>query len=70
MSEFRQVTAPNLVVTAGGIQFGHRRLRKRSGPPLLRLDRFAANFDASDPEIAGGLASGCEAIVLDDAGVG
>jgi hypothetical protein len=70
MSEFRHATAPNLVVTAGGIQFGLRRFRKRSEPPLLRLNYFVANFDASDPEIAGGLASGCEAILLDDAGVG
>ncbi len=70
MSKDRHATAPNLVATAGGVQYAYRRFGSRGGPPLLLLNCFAANLDAWDPKITDGFASDREVILLDGAGIG
>ena len=70
MSEDRHATAPNLIATAGGVQYAYRRFGKRGGPPLLFLNYFAANLDGWDPKITDGFVSDHEVILLDGAGIG
>lgn len=70
MSEDRHATAPNLIATAGGVQYAYRRFGNGGGPPLLFLNYFAANLDGWDPKITDGFASDHEVILLDGAGIG
>jgi pimeloyl-ACP methyl ester carboxylesterase len=70
MSGDAHATAPNLVATAGGIQYAYRRFGRRGRPPLLFLNYFAANLDAWDPKITDGFAANDDVILLDGAGIG
>jgi pimeloyl-ACP methyl ester carboxylesterase len=70
MSEYRNTNAPNLLATAGSVQYAYRRFGSTGGSPLLLLNYFAANLDAWDPKITDGFASYREVILLDGAGIG
>jgi pimeloyl-ACP methyl ester carboxylesterase len=64
------VTVATQLVTAGGVDFAHRRLGHGGEVPLVLLQHFRGNLDNWDPALLDALALDREVIVVDYPGVG
>ncbi len=64
------VTAPTLLVEAGGQRYAYRRFGTGSARPLLLLQHFTGTLDNWDPAVTDPLACSREVILFDNAGVG
>src|ERR1700731_752804 len=58
------------ILQANGHSYAYRRFGNGSGLPLLFLQHFTGTLDNWDPAVADPLASGREAILFDNAGLG
>lgn len=62
--------APNLLLEAGGVRFGYRRLGPEAGVPLVLLQHFTGTIDSWDPAVVDTLAADRPVIVFNNRGVG
>lgn len=62
-------TAQTQFVQADGLRFAYRRLGRRDGVPLVRLQHFTGTMDMWDPEVVDGLAAARPVILFDNTGV-
>src|SRR5229473_219839 len=62
-------TAPTQFVEANGIRFAYRRFGKPGGVPLVFNQHFTGTMDHWDPAVTDGLATECEVILFNNAGV-
>src|ERR1700722_16034135 len=70
MSTHTHITAPIQFVEAGGIRFAHRKFRRNSRPPLLKLGHFPAPMENWDPDLTDGLGKSRPIILFSNAGIG
>jgi pimeloyl-ACP methyl ester carboxylesterase len=63
-------SAPTQFLQVRGYSYAYRRFGSGSGLPLLFLQHFTGTLDNWDPAVTDPLASGREAILFDNAGVG
>lgn len=66
----RWSTAPNRVVSAGGVDFAYRELGPRGGVPVVFLHHFTAVLDDWDPRVIDGVAQHRHVVAFDNRGVG
>src|SRR5260370_15089527 len=63
-------TAPTEFLQVNGQSYAYRRFGNGPGLPLLFLQHFTGTLDNWDPAVTDPLATGCEVILFDNAGVG
>jgi pimeloyl-ACP methyl ester carboxylesterase len=69
-SPISATTAATQFVTAGDVDFAHRRLGRAAEVPLVLLQHFRGNLDNWDPALIDALATDREVILVDYPGVG
>jgi pimeloyl-ACP methyl ester carboxylesterase len=69
-SQHTHNTAPTRFAQVGGGRFAYRRFGNPIGTPIVLLQHFMGNLDNYDPAVTDALASRCEVILTDNAGVG